>query len=104
MASIDEIAELRRAIKEPDNVEPYTDDELGRLIDTYGINGAAGRVWREKATNVANLVDISEGGSTRKQSQLFDNYSKIALDYETKDLVVDTVVSDAPRSRRAVRV
>ena len=104
MATTQEIAELRLAIKEPNNVEPYTDEFLGGLIDAYGVNASAGKVWRSKAASVSNLVDISEGGSTRKLSQVFDQYTKNAIGFETADSETIVPAYTAPRSRKAERV
>ena len=92
MATPTQIAELREAIQQPDNTAPYTDEFLSALIDAYGLNGAAGRVWRSKASSASTLVDISEGGSSRKNSQIFENWSAIAKSYEDKDTVEDAVV------------
>lgn len=103
MATIAEIAELRLAIKEAVNTPPYTDDFLAGMIDTYGQDAAAGRIWRVKAAAVNGLVDISEGGSTRKMSQLFDQYTKTAISFENSGVVEETGYV-APRSRKATRV
>lgn len=78
MATSQEIAELRINIKEPNNVEPWTDEFLGDMIDAYGVDEASYRIWRSKATTVNSLVDISEGGSSRKMSQVYENYLKTA--------------------------
>jgi hypothetical protein len=86
MATIDQIKELRLAIEQPANVEPWTDEILGGLIDSYGLNVAASKIWTIKASSVAKLVDISEGGSSRKNSQLFDHYTAIAASYGMKDV------------------
>lgn len=82
MATPQQIVELRFEVKEPDNIEPYTDQFLSDMLDTYGASGSAQRVWIAKRNAVANLVDITEGGSSRKMSQLFDNYEKIVNSYQ----------------------
>lgn len=83
MATTQEITELRLEIREPANVAPYTDDFLGEMIDSYGVTESAHKIWINKRNSVSNLVDITEGGSSRKMSQLFDNYNKIVAAYET---------------------
>ena len=72
MATTAEIAELRLLIAEPVSAEPYTDEILGNLIASSqdSVRNAAAGVWRAKAASVAHLVDISEGGSSRKMSDL----------------------------------
>lgn len=102
MATTQQVAELRLEIKEPLDVEPYTDAFLAGLIDAYGVTASAYRVWISKRNAVANLVDITEGGSSRKMSQLFDNYAKIVATYETAG---DTPASAGrpPMTRAATR-
>lgn len=85
MATVEQIAELRLMINQPANVDPWTDDVLGDMIDAASddLSVAAGKVWRAKAASVAHLVDISEGGSSRKMSDLYKNFIAIAEGYET---------------------
>lgn len=74
MATVDELAALRRAINEPVNAEPYTDDYLGFWIDSLGSpDAAAGILWTHKAAEYASLVNVSESGSSRSLSDLHKN-------------------------------
>jgi Cdc6-like AAA superfamily ATPase len=73
MATADELAALRRAINEFDNLDPYTDDYLKSLIDVLGVDLAASTVWTEKAAQYASLVNVSESGSSRSLSDLHKN-------------------------------
>ncbi|MEH1098196.1 hypothetical protein [Micromonospora sp. CPCC 205561] len=52
--------------------ETYTSDLLGLMIDDLGMEMAAAQVWREKAAKYAGLVDVTESGSSRRLSQLYD--------------------------------
>lgn len=104
MATPQQIAELRIEVREPTNAEPYTDDFLGALIDSYGITDSAYKVWIAKRNAVASLVDISEGGSSRKMSQLFDNYDKIVKGYGSDGGGTDDPETYAPRTRKAERI
>lgn len=74
MATPEQIADLRRLIDQPDNIAPWTDEILGARIDALGANPdlrlLAGSVWSEKAASFAGLVDVKEGNSDRKLSQL----------------------------------
>lgn len=78
MASDTEIGMLRRmtALSEDDPV--YTDSLLGGMIDDLGMEAAVAQVWREKAASVADLVDITESGSSRSLSALRKGYLEMA--------------------------
>lgn len=72
MATAEQIARLRRMTGEVEPDSTYTDQQLGDTIDEVGeLNLAASRVWGEKASMVADLVNISEAGSSRSNSDLF---------------------------------
>lgn len=104
MATALEIAELRAEVQESNNAEPYTDAFLGELVDAHGVSDSAYRIWKAKRNAVASLVDISEGGSSRKMSQLFDNYDKIVNGYESNGPSIDDPSTYAPRTRKAERI
>lgn len=71
MATLVEIATLRRLTNQTDDTEGYTDDLLNELIDNTGsVDAAAAQVWRELAAEYATMVDITESGSARKLSDL----------------------------------
>ena len=84
MATPAQIAELRIKINEPVDAEPWTDQVLGMLIDAAAgdTNAVAKTVWEGKAASVAHLVDISEGGSSRKMSDMYKNFLAIAKTFE----------------------
>lgn len=83
MATFEQISELRGLTGEPDNVDPWTDSTLDDIIDTNGgdVRKAASAVWTTKAANAAHLVDISEGGSSRKMSDVYKNALEMARVY-----------------------
>lgn len=73
MATEVELAELRLLIAEPDETT-YTDEMLSVVFDSAEtMNHAALEIWTQKAARFAELVDISEGGSQRKNSDLQKN-------------------------------
>lgn len=82
MATATQISDLRSLINEPTQ-DPYTDTVLGARIDALGptpdLRTLAATIWREKAAQYAGLVDIKEGNSDRKLSQLY----RQALDMAT---------------------
>jgi hypothetical protein len=65
------MATMRRYIAEPDTTT-YSDAALDAIYDANGgdVNLAAAEVWTEKASAAATLVDMSEGDSSRKNSQV----------------------------------
>lgn len=74
MATVEEIAQLRLMIAEPDETT-YTDEMLSSIIDGYAIEDlplveSAYLIWTQKAASYVELVDISEGGSQRKNGDL----------------------------------
>lgn len=78
MATETEIGMLRRmtALSEDDSI--YTDQLLGGMIDDLGMEAAVAQVWIEKAAAVADLVDITESGSSRSLSALRKGYLEMA--------------------------
>ena len=72
MATPEQILELRALINEP-GPTVYTDEALSNRIDSIpevNLRVLAASIWREKAARFASMVDIKEGNSDRKLSQL----------------------------------
>lgn len=103
MATVDQIAELRRKVSEPD-ATTYSDAQLSAMIDENGsVDMTAVIIWEEKSSMYAELVDISEAGSSRKNSQLAASAREQARYYAAKsdsDLVAGV---DYPTTTRIVR-
>lgn len=80
MATADEIAALRLLISEPTNAEPYTDAKLGARLDAADgdADQVAYDIWTEKAARFAQFVDVSEGGSSRKMGDLYEQALSMA--------------------------
>lgn len=77
MATTLEILTLRQLIGDETEPLQFTDADLSAHIDANGsVGAAAGVVWSIKAARLADLVDVTEGSSSRKLSQL----QKQALD------------------------
>lgn len=82
MASPEEIEELRRMIDEPGQ-DPYDDSMLSDRIDASpDLASLAATIWREKAARYSGLVDVREGNSDRKLSQLHTQAMKMASSYD----------------------
>lgn len=60
------------AIRGRIGVTALTDDEIYEIYETYGknVDCAAAEIWNRKAANAGDLMDIKEGSSDRKLSQL----------------------------------
>jgi hypothetical protein len=78
MATPEEVAALRLFVAEPDD-STYTDEILGVILDSSETaNAAAYEIWLQKAARYSDVVDISEGGSQRKNSDLYKNAMTMA--------------------------
>lgn len=103
MASAEDVARLRRLTNEPTE-DTYTNLALSGYIDTNGILKAAAEVWREKAAKYSELVDTTEGTSSRRMSQLRDSAVKMMEQYEILALSASPLpAANRPRSRAIVR-
>ena len=83
MATAAQISELRSLIN--DLTDPYTFDAaaLSSYIDaTDGdVRLAASTVWTIKASRLANLVDVTEGTSSRRLGSLYKQALEMATYY-----------------------
>ena len=72
MATNDDYMALRRMTGEVGS-DTYTDTDLDTFIERAAgdFNVAASLIWGEKASAYADLVNISEAGSSRSNSDLF---------------------------------
>lgn len=105
MATPEEIAELRDLIAEPTDTNGWTDTKVAQYIDRYTtLNGAASAAWASKAAGYATLVDVSESGSSRKLSDLFNNAIKLRDYYKGLDDETLVPVDTGPVIRTIRRV
>lgn len=106
MASPEQIADLRRLIDQPDNTAPWTDEVLSARIDALGVNpdirSLAGSIWSEKAASYAGLVDVKEGNSDRKLSQLYKQALTMAEAFGA-DTTGETTTVRRSRTRKIER-
>lgn len=100
-------AEVLAALVDAIGTTTKTENDLRSLLlvnydpdtDTYDVNTAAATVWEGKAAGFANLVDVSESGSSRKMSDLYKNAVAMASYYRGKSTTVVVDVSNRPRTR-----
>lgn len=97
----EQLKTLRRMIGDDTTPYLYSDSDLAEYLDANGgdFTITAGKMWREKAATYAKSVDISEAGSSRKMSDLFDNALSMAKWYEDQNAppVVETVLPSTTR-------
>jgi len=98
------LAALRRYIAEATEVT-YTNLMLDEIFDAVGgdINIAAAEVWRDKAARAAALVDVSEGASSRKMSQVYAQAVKQADFYAVAGGTATPVVTRGATTRAIER-
>lgn len=84
MATVDDIAVLRVMIAEP-SADTYTDAALSSRIDAAdgNLQSVAADIWGEKAGRYAELVDVTEGGSSRKMGDLHEQALNMAAHYRS---------------------
>lgn len=104
----DQLAQVRRMIDEATDKDGYTDALLIAGAEAFFVNGAynlrayAGSVWEEKAAKAAELVNVSESGSSRSMAQVFEHYMAMAARFNSST-GTDTATTLYPRSTRIVR-
>jgi hypothetical protein len=98
MATVQEIASLRRFIDEPTEAT-YTDVQLGLRLDVAASPADLAReIWVEKAAAYTSLVDMQEGTSSRKLSQLRDNALAMAAAFGSGGTLVPSETSTVRRT------
>lgn len=103
MATVEQVALLRKMVAEPDDTT-YTDEMLGILIDSFGtdaalpLSSAASAIWFQKAASYAELVNISEGGSSRANGELYKRATEMGNLYQSQ---VDVATGSSQRTRVA---
>jgi len=81
MATLEEIADVRQNIHEPDD-DDWTDENIIVLVDAHGVNKASAIIWRKKASGYAELVNVSEAGSSLAMSDLHKQALRMAEAFE----------------------
>lgn len=71
MATAEDIAALRLLIAEPEQ-DTYSDEDLATRLGAADQYTVAYDIWTEKAAAAAELVDITEGGSSRKLGDVYE--------------------------------
>lgn len=105
MATSAQIVRLREFISEPNNQAPFSDSELAIAIDTEGTSEAAAYfIWLKKAAEAADLVNVTEGGSSRSLSNLQSQALLMAKSFASYVPTTDPAShAGASRTRAIVR-
>lgn len=103
MADAQQILALRQLVDDVDAPQMFTDEYLSAVIDAAAsMDEAAVVVWEAKAARLSTMVNVSESGSSRSNSQLYTN-ALSQLKY-FRDKTTQGEVESATRSRmRAIR-
>lgn len=98
----DTLASIRRVIAEPGSAT-YSDELLEAMYEDAGRSVAvlAETVWTEKAAAASSLVDVSEGASSRKMSQVADSYLEMAKTWKDRS-EIETVTSTRRSGTRPI--
>lgn len=104
MATAQQIAALRLLIAEPEDVAPYDDATLNTRLATSTEYALAYQIWTEKAASFAGLVDMSEGGSSRKMGDLYEQALSMAEQMRLRSLSPTTTPDGFGRGVRVRRL
>jgi len=99
-------SKLRELVNEPAADSEYTDGDLDAILAEYSddLNKAATAVWLMKAAKFADLVNITEGSSSRSWSGAYKQALEMSKVFE-KIADDDTPGAGGPtaRSRKIIR-
>jgi hypothetical protein len=97
MATSAQISHCKQIMPRPISL---TDAQIGDIIDKEGsVESAAARFWEAKAAETAGLVDITESGSERKNSQVAKQAQDMAKYWREKADMNAPVTAHSPRTR-----
>lgn len=100
MATTEQIAFVRDLVSEPDDSNGWTSTRIGQYIDNSpSLRLAAGDIWGVKASAYSKMVDISESGSSRKESDLLKNALLLQKAMQDSEAAADTDPDAGPRPR-----
>lgn len=104
MATPEQIAELRDLVNDTEAPYTFSAQALSGYIDAAeSVHSAAGVVWTIKATKYAGLVDVTEGSSSRKMSQLHKQALEMATYFGAAPATAATPRSSRSGTRRIIR-
>lgn len=102
MASSGDIETVRRNTDEQ-NSDTYSDDEVGALVDGFGVAGATATIWEQKAAQVSTLVNVTEAGASHAMSDIYKNAAAQAAYWSKKVADEAAATTGRVRIRQIVR-
>jgi hypothetical protein len=108
MAAVDYLDDLRDLVNEPD-AETWSDEVLVEILTLYTVDGvtnisrAAAEVWTRKAAHLSGMVNVTESGSSRSLSQLYDHALSMAKYHAAGGPTILAPEVLVTRTRRIVR-
>lgn len=82
MATAQELLTLRDYLSEPDDTNGWNEEKLAAYLTQYGsLYRAASAAWGVKASKFAELVNVSESGSSRSLGDLFARAQQMSAYY-----------------------
>lgn len=103
MATTQDVQKIRDYAEQPLASITVSEADLKALFDSEGLNGSVASLWRRYASSLSSLVDISENGSSRKNSDAFKN-AMVMAEYWQKKVDDETLeIARRPTTRAIVR-
>ena len=111
MAEIGQIVQVQKLLGPDAEPGGWTEIDINAALDAgRSANYIAARWWAQRAADTANLIDISESGTSRQLSAIHRNAKEMAAIYRT--LVAEEEVTSDPevpastvrRGRRSVQI
>lgn len=107
MATPEEIEIVRDMINTTEDDTVWTEEKIGMYIDLHtNLNKAAGNIWLVKAGSFAQMVNVSESGSSRSLGSLHANalalskyYLGLAASEEQAEATLDAPFTVAIRRK-----
>lgn len=96
MAAVDMIPLLRLYINESSQ-DPFSDEDLQDVLERFTAGDdtdvylSAAELWDMKAARFAHLVDVSEGGASRKMSQAYEHAKELSEYYRGRSVAASDI-------------
>lgn len=105
MATPAQVLELRPLINDAGEEPEFDDIALIDYLDAANgdVRLAASVVWGVKASRLAGLVDVTEGSSSRKMSQLYKQALEMSTHFGGVEAATGTTSTQRTRTRAIVR-
>lgn len=103
MASASDIEAVRLYAGVTENAPPFSDTDIGSLIDSLGVAGATAEVLRRYIPALDALVDTTEAGASHKLSLISDKARKRLEYWENQGDTPGVANASTVRVKKIVR-